>query len=143
MAQHLRTHLGMRGSVVVWNKAFEATRNREMGTMYPEYQPFFNGVNQRIFDLMLIFSKGYYIHPDFQGSASIKKVLPVLSPQFEGSYAALNIPTGDEAMLVWLEIIEGRYTPDLVETAKQDLLRYCELDTLAMVENWKVLQDLI
>ena len=140
LAAHLAEHIGETGSVVVWNQSFEATRNKDMAALYPEYADMLLGINARMYDLMKIFSQGYYVHPDFHGSASIKAVLPVLVGEL--SYESLAIPAGDEAMTAWAEMMRGVLTEDMVAQTKQSLLDYCELDTWAMVRNWQVLEAL-
>ena len=136
----LTARIGDTGSVIVWNQSFEASRNREMAARYPEYADRLLDINRRIYDLMEVFSKGSYVHPDFRGSASIKNVLPVLVKDL--SYDGLPIPAGDEAMIAWIEMMRGELTPEEFEQTRQNLLRYCELDTLAMVRNWQFLVDL-
>ena len=42
----------------------------------------------RTVDLMEVVSKAGYVHPDFRGSSSIKKVLPVLAPDITYSTLA-------------------------------------------------------
>jgi len=136
---HLLPRIGTHGAVIVWNKSFEATRNREMAERYPEYASRLNHINSRLFDLMDIFKKGMYIHPDFHGSASIKNVLPVLVPDL--TYDGLSIPKGDDAMMAWVEITKGVLSPEEIETTRQAMLEYCALDTLAMVRIWQVLEQ--
>ena len=70
-------------------------RNRELGEMFPEYAEFMHSVNNRIVDLMIPFSEGWFVDKDFFGSASIKKVLPVLVTEL--SYKELNIQEGASA----------------------------------------------
>lgn len=136
----LTANIGGTGTVIVWNQSFEASRNREMAARYPEYADRLLDINSRIYDLMEIFSKGSYVHPDFRGSASIKNVLPALVKDL--SYDGLPIPAGDEAMIAWIEMMRGELIPEEFEQTRQNLLRYCELDTLAMVRNWQFLVDL-
>ena len=143
LIEHLANHIGEIGSVIVWNKAFEAGRNKEMAEMYPEYQDVLLSINDRIFDLMVVFSKGYYVHPDFHGSASIKNVLPVLVQDYALKYDELPIPKGDEAMIAWVSIMKGVLSQKEIEQTKQDLLHYCELDTMAMVKNWEALGQIV
>src|SRR5207245_9190 len=87
------------GTVFVWYEAFEKTRNSEMAAMFPEFATFFEDVNAHTRDLMKIFSDKLYIHPDFKGRSSIKKVLPVLRPDL--SYAGLGIGDGLTATISW------------------------------------------
>lgn len=125
----MQSHIGNQGAVIVWNKSFEATRNKEMGLMYPAYSAFLNSVNERIFDLRDIFTKQHFVHPGFKGSTSIKNVLPVLVPEL--SYKELEIHDGGTASLRWFTCIY-KNSPEKEETTAY-LLKYCKLDSLAMV----------
>jgi len=122
---------------LVWNKAFEMTRNCDMAEMHPEFAPFLENVNARIYDLMEIFSQGLYIHPDFHGSASIKKVLPVLVSNL--SYDDMDIKKGDEASIVWWEMVNGQLDEDEKAKTITAMLEYCSLDTLALVRIHRLL----
>ena len=143
LIQELSQHMGHSGSVIVWNKGFEAGKNNAMAAMYPEFKTFLLGINNRIFDLMECFSKGYYVHPDFHGSASIKKVLPVLVKNNNLNYEKLEISEGTEAMLIWAELMFDSDTSKDLECTREALLHYCKLDTLAMVRIWNVLERII
>ncbi|MFO8036842.1 MAG: hypothetical protein R6U57_09490, partial [Anaerolineales bacterium] len=85
-------------------------------------------------------SRGLYIHPDFHGSASIKNVLPVLAPEFDQNYTEPHIYGGDEAMLAWADVVLGHIPEEKVKHLRQDLLAYCELDTLTMFKIWEELK---
>jgi len=141
LLQHLLERIGSHGSVIVWNKSFEGGRNKELAERHPEYASQLNSINARMFDLMDIFKQGKYIHPDFHGSASIKNILPVLVKDL--SYDSLPIPKGDEAMLAWVSLMRGQLSPEDIAQTRQDLLRYCAMDTMAMVKNWQVLQQTV
>ena len=121
------------GSVIVWHRQFEESRNDELGGLLPHYRDFFRGLNQRIFDLEEIFKRQLFMDYQFKGRSSIKAILPVLCPEF--SYSDLNVQNGAQAMDAWYEWVQG--TQD--DKKKKDLLAYCELDTLAMVEILKQL----
>lgn len=142
IVEHLAKHIGEKGSVIVWYKPFEAGKNREMAELYPNYRKALENINDRLFDLMEIFSKGHFIHPDFHGSASIKKVLLVLVQENDLNYEELPISKGDDAMMAWKSIMLGEIEQGDIPETKQDLLRYCGLDTMAMVKIWKVLENL-
>jgi hypothetical protein len=142
LLMHLARHIGDSGSVIVWNKAFETSRNREMAERYPAYSEILMGINARVYDLMSIFRTGLYLDPGFHGSYSIKAVLPVLVPDFERAYADLPISKGDEAMVTWLEITSGDLNDDVIENQRMALLQYCALDSQAMLEIWITLTNL-
>ncbi len=141
LVEHLSERIADTGSVIVWHKTFEMGRNKEMAEQYSEYKDFLLDVNERIYDLKEIFSKGFYIHPDFHGSASIKNVLPVMVPEFDQNYTALPISSGDEAMLAWAKIMSGNIPQEQRPKIQQELRSYCELDTLAMVKIWQALRE--
>ncbi len=136
LLESLSAALGPTGSVLVWNKPFEATRNKELAALYPQHAAFLEDLNNRIFDLMEIVSKGHFQHPGFGGSASIKQVLPVLVPHL--SYTDLPISGGSETMLAWDDLTSGRTPPAEAEATRRAMLDYCRLDTLAMLELWQV-----
>jgi hypothetical protein len=124
----LKEHIKDEGSIIVWNKSFEGTRNKHMGKVYPEYEDFCEDMNDRLFDLMDIFRNQLYDDPKFKGSYSIKSVLPVLVPEL--SYESLDIRNGAMAMASWYDLV---FKEEKNKKVINDLLKYCELDTLAMV----------
>jgi hypothetical protein len=136
----MQASIGPEGSIVVWHKPFEKSRNNEMAQRHPEHQLFLADVNNRIYDLKDIFQKQLHVHHGFKGRASIKKVLPVLVPEL--SYQTLDIKEGGEAMQAWYEQIY--MAPDEVakQTAAEQLLKYCYLDTYAMYAIWRELVKL-
>lgn len=128
----LKSHIGDTGSVLVWYKVFETGRNSEMAKAYPEYAEFLNDVNERIFDLMEVFSKQHYVHHGFKGSSSIKYVLPVIVPEF--SYKEMEIQNGLVASIRWYDSVMGVVDEKQAKENYEALLKYCCLDTLAMVK---------
>jgi CRISPR/Cas system-associated exonuclease Cas4 (RecB family) len=127
------------GTIIVWNESFEVSRNKEMAELYPEHNSFImTMLNHRVFDLMKVFSEQLYVDPRFYGSYSIKKVLPVLVPELK--YDNLEIRDGGSASTSWYRYhFENDKT---LENLSSDLKEYCKLDTLAMVEIYKVLFNL-
>ena len=140
LLERLQTDLGNAGNVVVWNKSFEMGCNDAMANLHPEYYDFLSGVNSRVYDLMEIFASGWYAHTRFMGSASIKKVLPVLVPEL--SYNGLGIGEGLTAQIRWVRSARGELTSDQMQQVYDDLIEYCGQDTLAMVKIYEVLQHL-
>jgi len=129
LVDSLAHHIGPVGNVIAWYKTYENSRNREMAAMFPEHAAFLDDVVSRTVDLMDPF-KGDYVDARFEGSASIKKVLPVLSPGL--TYDHLPVANGDDAMSAWVRLIQMPEGPEREELRK-DMLEYCKLDTLAMV----------
>lgn len=140
LIQQLQKDIGPDGSILVWYEGFEKSRNEELGNMFPEYKDFLAKVNDRIVDLMIPFSSGWFIDKDFFGSASIKKVLPVVVPRL--SYDELDIHDGNAAQRIWMETVLNGKNSDTKDKIMNDLSQYCKLDTLAMVEIFRYLQSL-
>ena len=139
LLEQLQKDIGEKGTVLVWYEPFEKGRNTELGEMFPAYAPFMSEVNDRIRDLMTPFSQDWYMDKNFFGSASIKKVLPILISEF--SYETLDIQEGQTASRKWKELVfDGAYAQNKEEVMRQ-LLAYCKMDTLAMVQLFKLLES--
>lgn len=140
LSKSLKEDIGDAGTVLAWNDSFEKGCNTRLGWLSPEYADFYAGLNARILDLMTSFAHGHYAHKDFQGSASIKKVLPALIPEL--SYTDLDIHDGGTAQRVWMEaILDGKHSEEKAKILG-NLSEYCKLDTLAMVEIYKHLVEI-
>lgn len=131
------------GSVIVYNKAFEATRNREIGEMYPELKDEMDRINSNMVDLMVPFKNRDYYTREMKGSYSIKYVLPALYPDNpELDYGELSlIHKGDEASQAFLSLKDKPVAEQ--EKIREGLLEYCKLDTYAMVKIWEKFQQII
>lgn len=140
LTERLLKDIGDIGSVIVWFEGFEKARNSELGDMLPEYKEVMESINSRIVDLMIPFKLKWYDDPRFNGSASIKQVLPVLCPYL--SYKELGIQEGGSAQRLWMEAILDDKRADQKEQILADLIEYCKLDTLAMVEIYRKLVKL-
>ena len=125
------------GTILVWYKAFEMGRNKEMAQMFPGFSNFLEDVNNRVIDLMEPFASGLFVDKDFFGSASIKNVLPVIVPNL--SYKKLGIQEGFSAQRLWMDSVLRDKSDINRDKLFHDLIEYCKMDTLAMVEIWRVL----
>jgi hypothetical protein len=134
--ERLLPTVGNRGSIVVYNAAFENTRLRELKEDYPEYSSRISDLQSRIVDLMSPFRSRHLCLPAMNGSYSIKAVLPALVPEM--NYEVLAINNGADASASFYQL---RYETDeqKVKETREALLKYCEMDTLAMV---RVLEQL-
>ena len=137
LSKTLKSQIGDSGSVITWNMSFEKSCNTVIGSMLPEYTDFYEKLNERIVDLMIPFSRSWYTDKDFKGSASIKNVLPVLVPEL--SYKVLGIHEGGASQRLWMEaVLDGKRDGEK-DQILSDLIEYCGLDTMAMVEIYKKL----
>ncbi len=138
LLNQLKQDIGKTGSVLVWFEGFEKGRNKDMALLYPEYTDFIQSINDRVIDLMVPFYEGWFVDKDFFGSASIKKVLPVLISDL--SYEKLEIKEGNAAQRLWMETVFDNKNIEKKEKIMKDLLDYCRIDTLAMVQLFKFLE---
>ncbi len=140
LIERMKMDIDPEGTIVSWYKSYESQRNDKLGELHPEHAAFLEDLNEKMFDLMTIFSDGHYVDPAFRGSASIKKVLPAIVPEL--SYATLNIHKGDQASECWERLISVKTSQSEKEQIAKDLLEYCKLDTWAMVEIYRFLKAL-
>lgn len=126
--------------VTAYNKSFECTRLRELALAFPDLADHLSSIADHIIDLLVPFQSGYYYNRAMGGSFSIKSVLPAIYPDDPSlDYHNLEgVHNGGEAMSVFPQI--QYMEPAEQITARQNLLKYCELDTFAMVKVWEELR---
>tara|TARA_Y100000588_G_scaffold151988_1_gene166114 strand:- start:1154 stop:2629 length:1476 start_codon:yes stop_codon:yes gene_type:complete len=129
VAERLIEVLGDRGSIFVYS-SFEKTRVNKLCRDYPDLERDLKKITSRFVDLLTIVSKHAY-HPDFKGSFSIKKVLPAFVKDL--SYDDIDVRDGDTAVARFAKMARGEYTPADSARTQSELLKYCGLDTFAMV----------
>lgn len=132
----LQRNIGPRGNLIAWNMRFERGCNKLLGKMFPQHVHFLHDMSDRTVDLMDPF-KNDYVDLAFQGSTSIKKVLPVLCPGL--SYNDDAIHDGGMAVAAWVEMVET-INEHRREKLARELREYCELDSLAMVRIFEFLK---
>ena len=140
-AESMINNLPEDGSVIVYNKSFEASRNREIGEMYPDLKDEMARINANMVDLMMPFKDRNYYTKEMKGSYSIKYVLPALYPDdSELDYINLDlIHNGGEASQAFLSLKDKPLKEQ--EEIRQSLLEYCKLDTYAMVKIWEKFKE--
>ena len=142
VAESLIKNLGTKGSIVAYHAAYERGRIKALSEILPQYKNKLNAIINRIVDLEEPFAKRYVYNKGQKGKSSIKKVLPTYCKDFENAYSSLPlVHNGTEAMSYFSKMLnsDGQEKEDI----KNGLLKYCALDTLAMVEVLKVLYKLI
>ncbi len=127
--------------ILVYHQPFEETRIKELAEALPHLRDDLESIRERLLDLKRIVMD-YIYHPDFEGSFSLKKVLPVLVPDL--GYDDLEIQGGGDAMvdIARLLLDPESFAPGEREQLRRDLLAYCERDTWAMVKLLERLREL-
>jgi len=128
--------LGNTGDIVVYNQAFESRVLEGLAGCFPEYKSAISALQERLWDLWPVIRSQTY-HIDYQGSFSLKNVLPALAPDM--TYEGMGISDGEQAGAVWDAMIHGRLPQGEEKQARQDLLAYCRQDTLAMARLLEIL----
>ena len=140
LAEALCRDIPMNACTMAYNDPFEKGRIKEMAEAFPDLAPHLMNIHDRIIDLLIPFRQGSCYTPEMGGSFSIKSVLPALFPNDnELNYHNLNplVQNGGHAMTIFPKIKD--MTAEAATEAREALLAYCHLDTLAMVRVWEKL----
>lgn len=127
----LKSLLGKKGSIVVYNQGFEKGVLREVAEVYTQYEVWVNSIDKRFWDLLVPFQSFSYYNPSQKGSASIKRVLPAVTGE---SYSDLEIGDGETASRKYLYVIhKNKTSKEERKKVMDDLEIYCSLDTEGMI----------
>ena len=143
LAEQLCRDIPMNACTVAYNKMFECGRIRELAALYPDLAAHLLNIADHIIDLIDPFRAGHYYVPAMGGSFSIKSVLPALFPDDpELNYHNLDdrVQNGGDAMTIFPRI--QQMSTEETAASREALLRYCELDTWAMVKVWEKLKNI-
>ena len=142
-AENLIKDIPDNGSVIIYNRAFEPARNREIAKMYPDLKDELERINCNMIDFLEPFKQRKYYTKEMQGSASIKYVLPALY-QKDSELDYHNLPVvhnGEEASEAFLSL-KGK-SKEKQKEIRNGLLVYCQLDTYAMVKIWMKFKQIL
>jgi len=129
-AEALIEALGDHGPIFMYT-SYERTVINALVKLFPDLAGPLTAITDRLFDLHPVTRNNYY-HPDMQGSWSLKKVLPTMAPEL--SHDDLDIVSvGTDAELAFFEMLDEGTVQERREELREALLRYCKLDTLAMI----------
>lgn len=129
--------------VLAFNKKFECGRIGKLAETFEDLSPKLSSIEFSIKDLLDPFQYGYYYKKEIGGSFSIKSILPAMFPNDPSlNYHNLEgVHNGTEAMTLFPKIKDLPLEEQ--EKARQNLLKYCELDTFAMVKIWQKLKNVV
>ena len=139
IAEQLCKDIPLNVCTTAYNMGFEKGKIRDLANLYPDLADHLMNIHDNINDIMIPFQKRWYYTKEMQGSYSIKYVLPALYPDEPSlNYHNLEgVHNGGEASNTFLAM--QKMNKEELEEWREHLLRYCELDTFAMV---KVLEKL-
>ena len=127
---------------IAYHKSFECSRLNEMAEMFPEFREHLLNISKNTIDIEKPFANQDYYVKDMAGRSSIKVVLPALFPNDPDlDYHNLeDVHKGDEASAAYLSLKD--LSKDKQEKRRKNMLKYCRLDTLAMVKLWEKLKEI-
>ena len=141
LSKQLCDDIPLNSCILVYNDSFEKTRLKEMALLFPDYSSHLLNIRDGIKDLLPPFKNHQYYVKEMYGSASIKKVLPALFPNDKTlDYHNLeDVHKGDEASNAYLSL--SKLSKDKEEKLRTNMLKYCWLDTYAMVKIYNKLKE--
>ena len=131
----IKRKLGTKGSVIVYNQVFEQSRLKEIGEFFPLEKEVVGKIIKRMNDLLIPFRNFDYYDRKQEGSASIKYVLPAMTNM---TYKGMEIANGGQASIRYAYITHGdikgnKAKKEEIKKVREDLKKYCGLDTEAMI----------
>lgn len=141
LAEQLIKDIPMNVCTLAYNMSFEKTVIKNLAELYEDLREHLMNIHDNIQDLMLPFINRKYYKKEMRGSYSIKYVLPALFPNDPSlNYHELDmVHNGSEAMNAYANL--GKLPKEEQEISRNNLLKYCELDTYAMVKIWGHLKN--
>ncbi len=140
LIKDLKRH--QRGTLVAYNKSFEIGRMVRLAELFPDLEEELLNFSKEFVDLWDFFKNFWIYDQKFAGKSSIKVTLPAFEKDF--SYNNLVIQKGTQSSFTFRKFMEGKITKsDWGTKYYQDMLKYCNQDTLAMVILWQKIQQLL
>ena len=136
LAESLIKDIPLDVCTLAYNMSFEKNVIKNLAELYPDLSNHLMNIYNNIKDLMIPFKDREYYTKDMHGSYSIKYVLPALFPNDESLELIHN---GSEAMNTYANL--SNYSKEEQEHIRERLLKYCELDTYAMVKIYEKLLE--
>jgi hypothetical protein len=118
-------------SVLVFDKNLEQQILGKLENLYPEYKTETDVLRKKMIDLSEPIQKFNFYHPKFNGNFSLKAVSEIFDTSSD--YAQLEIGSG----IVAMQKYEGLLTeenPIIAEQTKEQLISYCNIDTLTCMK---------
>ena len=141
LAESLVKDIPLNVCTLAYNMKFEKGVIKRLAMLYPDLKEHLMNIHDNIKDLIIPFDKRYYYSKNMHGSSSIKHVLPALFPNNpELDYHNLDlIQNGSDAMNSFRSL--DNMSPEEQKYIRERLLKYCELDTYAMVKIYKKIKE--
>ena len=143
LAESLVRDIPLDVCTLAYNMSFEKNVIKSLAVEFPDLRDHLLNIHDHIKDLMVPFYNREYYTRAMQGSYSIKYVLPALFPDDPSlNYHNLEeVHNGGEAMNAYATM--GSLSKEEQERLRENLLKYCGLDTYAMVKIYDKLRSVV
>ena len=143
IAEALVKDIPLNVCTLAYNMSFERGVIARLADLYPDLSEHLLNIRENIKDLEIPFAKRNYYNKLMKGKSSIKYVLPALFPDDPDlDYHNLEgVHNGSEAMNAFANL--DKLSKEEQETVRNNLLKYCGLDTYAMVKIYYKLLEVV
>ena len=117
--------------ILVFDKNLESQVLNKLCSLFPEHKKEIDELRNKMIDLSTPIQNFNFYHPKFNGNFSLKAVSEIFGEKSE--YTALNISSGIVAMHKYEGLLLEENEINKEET-KQQLIEYCNLDTLTCLK---------
>ncbi len=125
-------------SVLVFDKNLEQQVLAKLENLFPEKKTEIAILRAKMIDLAAPIQNFNFFHPKFNGNFSLKAVSEIFNS--ESDYANLEIASGIVAMHKYEGLLEIE-NEILAEETKQQLIDYCNIDTLTCLKFFEYLKE--
>jgi hypothetical protein len=134
LAQWVAETIAGSATLVAYHATFEQNILARLASFVPDKEARILLDSRERFVDLLPMMRDYVYHPDFRGRFNLKTIVSVLLPDL--AYSNLKVQRGDVASMLLEEFIVHGVPNGASERSERrgELLRYCERDTLALVE---------
>jgi hypothetical protein len=136
LVESLLNRIPPEACILAYYAPFEKKILKSLEEWFPRYHARLKKMIDNLRDLQIPFKKRAVYHWRMKGSSSLKSVLPALIRRMD--YDALEIYNGEMATRGYFEMCQSK-DPKEIKRIRRELLDYCKMDTLAMVELNRVL----
>lgn len=123
-----------KGTLIAFNADLERQTFGQLASLFPEFRDQFLSLQSRIVDLAIPFNKMHYYSSKMGGKRSIKSLFHAKVGTVP--YENLQVMNGETASKVYSRL-HTIADPKQQTAILADLMRYCHMDTLAMVRLWQ------
>ncbi len=138
--QELLKAVGGFDSILVFDKNLESQVLGKLCNLFPFYKKEIDTVGAKMIDLSEPIQNFNFYHPKFNGNFSLNAVAEIFNE--ESDYAALEIASGIVAMHKYESLLTEE-NEIISQQTKEQLIEYCNLDTLTCQRFFEYLKEKI